>query len=111
MPSRLEACIACYGSGTLPSRSNRRLFRLLSGLQARQRVEQKRLFRLLTSRPTELKVSAALSGPSASGVEGQNSVSHVSIEKGIGLLVELACSHSSVLSEASEESRVIHWSA
>ena len=38
-------------------------------------------------------------------VEGQNSVSHVFIERGIGLFVELACSHFSVLSKACQESR------
>ena len=89
LPSRLEACIACHGSGTLPSRSHRRLFRLL------------------TSRPTGSIVSAAPSGPSAPGVGGQNSVSHVFIERGIGLFVELACSHSSVFCHKG----VIHWSA
>ena len=30
LPARLEACIACHGSGTLPGRTNRRLFRLLT---------------------------------------------------------------------------------
>ena len=85
LPARLEACIACHGSGTLPSRTNRRLFRLL------------------TSRPTAS--SAAPSAVAGVEVEGQNSVSHVFIERGIGLFVELACSHFSVLSKACQESR------
>lgn len=38
-------------------------------------------------------------------MEGQSPVSHDFIEKGDGFFIELACSHSNVLSRACQESR------
>eukprot|EP00435_Cladocopium_sp_Y103_P068981 s111_g32.t1 len=91
-PERLESCIACHGSASF--RANRRLFRLLADVEAS-----------ITTRAAS-NVTGVSIGGDRGGDAGQ--ISHSFVERGIGLLIELACSCSSVLSNACCESRAYY---
>eukprot|EP00435_Cladocopium_sp_Y103_P008898 s5453_g2.t1 len=97
LPERLQACIACHGTGQLPMRTNRRLFRLLSG-----------------NTPTSpaARATSSVAAVSTDRAAEPGPVSYSFIERGTGILVELACSCSSVLSNACcEGSSMLYWSS
>ena len=96
---RMEACIACHGSGELPMRANRRLFRLLTTTTASAATATAAARVGATA-----SVLSAISGSSSSEAD----VTHFQSERGVGLFVELACSRASVLSAACAESRACY---
>ena len=96
---RMEACIACHGSGELPMRANRRLFRLLTSSTASAATANAAARGGATA-----SVLSAISGSSSSEAD----VTHFKSERGVGLFVELACSKASVLSAACAESRACY---
>ena len=90
LPERLVSCIACHGTGTLPMRQNRRLYRLLS------------------NNPPSVTARSAAAAVGEPAAADPGPISHVFVERGVGTLVELACGFSSVLSSACFESRACY---